>query len=533
MSFFTPFLLGQLANLFTAQAGVTAFAAIFVALIAVAAVGALWQVARSLAMLRIRARGTAIASGALWERAIREPASWHNAIPLGDRIAQATAVGGASGALNDATIARLLDTAIIIGSLAAVATTNGALLASVLVLITVQISVAVVLIRLSSRKATERIDAAAATNGRLIEIMRAVNRIRVAGAESRVFLKWSQLQARYAQADQGLRRLSMYQGLITSIWPVVGLIVIVLVTAASKASFGQFLTAQTATAIAGTAVAAASFASASALVARRYMAKAKPLLASEPESGADGIPPGVISGGIETRDLVFRYAPGLAPVLNEVSISVRPGEQLAVVGPSGCGKSTLMRVILGLEEPESGVILVDNKDLASLNRPAVRRQIGSVLQSSQLLPGPIRANVDMGRGLTTSEIWEALYAASVGDDVKAMPMGLDTPVSDGAGTISGGQRQRILIARALAGNPRMLFLDEATSALDNITQAEVVESLQNLRITRVVIAHRLSTIREADRIIVLDAGRVVQEGTYDELYAAPGHFRELALRQQA
>jgi len=145
----------------------------------------------------------------------------------------------------------------------------------------------------------------------------------------------------------------------------------------------------------------------------------------------------------------------------------------------------------------------------------------------------MRQNIDMGRGLTTAEVWEALDAASVGADVRAMPMGLDTPIADGAATISGGQRQRILIARALAGNPRMLILDEATSALDNITQAAVVESLQNLRLTRIVVAHRLSTIREADRIIVMDAGRVVDEGTYEELFAKPGAFRELALRQQA
>jgi ABC-type bacteriocin/lantibiotic exporter with double-glycine peptidase domain len=135
--------------------------------------------------------------------------------------------------------------------------------------------------------------------------------------------------------------------------------------------------------------------------------------------------------------------------------------------------------------------------------------------------------------MTTPEVWKALDDASVGADVRAMPMGLDTPVSDGMGTISGGQRQRILIARALAGSPRILVLDEATSALDNITQAAVVESLENLRITRVVVAHRLSTIRHADRIIVLEGGKVVDEGTYDELYAREGTFREMALRQQA
>jgi ABC-type bacteriocin/lantibiotic exporter with double-glycine peptidase domain len=216
-----------------------------------------------------------------------------------------------------------------------------------------------------------------------------------------------------------------------------------------------------------------------------------------------------------------------------VSLTVIPGEHLAIVGPSGCGKSTLLRILLGLQDAESGSILVDGKDLNSLDRPAVRRQIGSVLQSSQLISGTIRANLDMGRGFTTEQLFDALTMASIADDVRDMPLGLDTPVSDGGGTISGGQRQRLLIARALTGNPRMLVFDEATSALDNITQAAVVDALERLRLTRIVVAHRLSTIRRADRIIVMDAGRIVDSGTYDQLVDRPGPFRDLALRQQA
>jgi ABC-type bacteriocin/lantibiotic exporter with double-glycine peptidase domain len=214
-----------------------------------------------------------------------------------------------------------------------------------------------------------------------------------------------------------------------------------------------------------------------------------------------------------------------------VSIDVHPGEHVAIVGPSGCGKSTLMRVLLGLDDAESGTILVDDRDLATLDRTAVRRQIGSVLQSSLLLPGPIRLNVDMGRGLPSTRIWEALEQAAVADDVRAMALGLDTPVADGGGTISGGQRQRILIARALAGKPRLLIFDEATSALDNITQADVVAELERLQLTRIVIAHRLATVKHADRILVMDAGRIVDMGTYDELMGREGLFREIARRQ--
>jgi ABC-type bacteriocin/lantibiotic exporter with double-glycine peptidase domain len=210
---------------------------------------------------------------------------------------------------------------------------------------------------------------------------------------------------------------------------------------------------------------------------------------------------------------------------------VSAGEHVAIVGSSGCGKTTLLRMLLGLEDPESGVLTIDGQDLAVLDRPSFRRQVGCVLQSSALLPGSIRYNVDMGRSLTDTDIWRALEWASVASEVHTMGMGLDTLVVDGSGAVSGGQRQRILLARALAGNPRMLILDEATSAQDNVTQESINHHMENLHITRIVIAHRLSTIESADRILVVDAGKVVQQGTFEELSAQPGHFADLVRRQ--
>jgi ABC-type bacteriocin/lantibiotic exporter with double-glycine peptidase domain len=217
--------------------------------------------------------------------------------------------------------------------------------------------------------------------------------------------------------------------------------------------------------------------------------------------------------------------------LDRLSLTIDSGEHVALVGPSGSGKSTLARVLLGLDDPESGSIAFDGRDFAALDRAAVRRQIGAVLQSSRLLPCSIRDNVSMGRDLSSEQVWEALRLAALAGDVKAMAMGLDTLVTDGESTVSGGQRQRILLARAIAGTPRILVLDEATSSVDNATQARLVEAVRHLRMTRIVIAHRLSTIRHADRIVVLDAGRVAQQGTYDELVAAPGIFRDLVERQ--
>ena len=533
MAFFTPYLIGQLANLFTSRAPTSAYVGLFAAIALVVLTTTCWQAQRALALLRTRSRALAITSGAFMDRLVRQPASWHAGIPLGQRMAQANGPFAASVAMPDDTVARFLDVLAIVGSLAAILTVSGALALGVLGVLAVQVLVVAWLARASSKRAAQRIDTTAAANGWLLELLRGVNRIRIAGAESRVFLRWAQVQARSSRADQSLRVTTMIQSLVIAIWPGLGLATIIVVATISHADFGAFLTAQTAMAICIATIASASVAANSALVARQSLRKAEPLLASVPEGGGAGAPPGLISGSIEIRDLVFRYAPDLPPTLDHVSLSIVPGEHLAIVGPSGCGKSTLLRILLGLQDAESGSILVDGKDLNSLDRPAVRRQIGSVLQSSQLISGTIRANLDMGRGFTTEQLFDALTMASIADDVRDMALGLDTPVSDGGGTISGGQRQRLLIARALTGNPRMLVFDEATSALDNITQAAVVDALERLRLTRVVVAHRLSTIRRADRIIVMDAGRIVDSGTYDELVDRPGPFRDLALRQQA
>ena len=533
LSFATPFLMGQLASLFVSGSGTAAYVALFGALLLVVVAGLCWQAVRALSLLRARSRAAAIASGAVWERLMRQPATWHAQRTLGDRASQANAVNNASAALPDETVARLLDTATVVGSLVAIATTTSLMLAAIAALIAVEILLTASLMRRTIARARDRAVGSAAATTTLMEILRSVNRLRVAGAETRAFLRWAQVQGPFARADQSLRRAAMQQGVIIAIWPTVTLIVVVAATQLSGAWFGDFVTAQTASAAAAMAVASMTLSASGALIARQSLRMAEPTLASVPEGGGDGVQPGRLSGGLEVRDLVFRYGPGLPVVLDQVSLSVSPGEHVAIVGPSGCGKTTLMRVLLGLEEPESGVIAVDGRDLASLDRPAVRRQVGCVLQSSTLLPGTIKDNVDLGRGLHADDVWAALDAAAVGADVRALAMGLDTPVTDGGGSLSGGQRQRILIARALAGSPRMLVLDEATSALDNLTQAAVVDALERLRITRIVVAHRLSTIRHADRIIVMDGGRVVDQGTYDELVARPGAFKELAERQQA
>jgi ABC-type bacteriocin/lantibiotic exporter with double-glycine peptidase domain len=258
---------------------------------------------------------------------------------------------------------------------------------------------------------------------------------------------------------------------------------------------------------------------------------ARPVLETVPEVDTQKAHPGELTGAVEVSHVSFRYQPDGPQVLQDVSLKANPGEFIAVVGPSGSGKSTLFRMLLGFEAPESGSVYYDAQELAELDVQAVRRQIGVVLQNGKLMPGDIFTNIVGNSLLTIEDAWEAARMAGFDEDIRQMPMGMHTYISEAGGTFSGGQRQRLMIARAIVGKPRILLFDEATSALDNRTQAIVSRSLERLNATRIVIAHRLSTIVNADRIYVMVGGQVVQQGSYAQLAQQEGPFRELIRRQ--
>ena len=231
--------------------------------------------------------------------------------------------------------------------------------------------------------------------------------------------------------------------------------------------------------------------------------------------------------------MVFRYEPDGPAILDDLSLRIRPGEYVAIVGRSGCGKSTLVKLLLGFETPETGSIYYDRKDLRDLDLQSLRKNIGTVLQDGKLFAGNIFSNITItAPWLSEKDAWDAAEKVGIAEDIRRMPMGMGTVLSEGGDGISGGQKQRLMIARAIAPRPGVLILDEATSALDNLTQKTVTESLNHLHCTRIVIAHRLSTIHECDRIIAIDGGRVVESGTYDELIKANGFFADLVSRQQ-
>jgi ABC-type bacteriocin/lantibiotic exporter with double-glycine peptidase domain len=261
--------------------------------------------------------------------------------------------------------------------------------------------------------------------------------------------------------------------------------------------------------------------------------RAAPLLRNVPEGGAAKRDPGTLTGAIEMTNVAFRYAAETPMVLQGLSLKVAAGEFVALVGASGSGKSTTVRLMLGNVAPLAGAIQYDSMDLAHLDIPLVRRQIGVVLQNGKLMPGSIFENIMGAHHGTLDDAWEAARQAGIEPEIKALPMGMHTILTEATAAFSGGQIQRFMIARALVGKPRILILDEATSALDNVTQSIVTNALSRLAVTRIVVAHRLSTVKSADRICVFDGGRIVQSGTYDQLVAAKGPFAELARRQLA
>ena len=379
----------------------------------------------------------------------------------------------------------------------------------------------------------QRMQLSAQESGMTFAVLSGVQKIRLSGSEKRVFARWGQLYARTAKLDYDPPAFLKLNGVITTAISLIGTVVLYYLAVktgvsdseyyAFTASYGRVMGAFSA--LSGIAISVASI--------RPVLEMAEPILKAEPEVTAEKQAVDHVSGHIEMSHITFRYDENTPYVLQDLSLSIRAGEYVAIVGRTGCGKSTLVRLLLGFEQPEKGAVYYDRRELSKLDPRSLRRHIGVVIQNGQLFQGDIFSNITISAPqLTLKEAWEAAEVAGIADDIREMPMGMNTILSEGQGGISGGQKQRLMIARAIAPKPSVLILDEATSALDNKTQKQVSDALDRLRCTRIVIAHRLSTIKNCDRILVMDKGAIVEEGTYEELIDRGGHFAELVARQR-
>ncbi|MDN3026780.1 NHLP bacteriocin export ABC transporter permease/ATPase subunit [Streptomyces sp. S.PB5] len=373
-------------------------------------------------------------------------------------------------------------------------------------------------------------------NNQAFQTLRGLPKLRVAAAENYAYAAWASQFARSRELQQRLGRIKNLTTVMGAVYlPVCTLLMFMLLAGPARGSMSAaaFLTFNTSVTMVLTSVTQLTGSFVSAVGALPLFEEIRPVLDATPEVRTANTRPGPLSGGIEARRLSFRYSDDGPLVLDDVSFEVRPGEFVAIVGPSGCGKSTLLRLLIGFDPPVSGSVLYDGQDLAALDQSAVRRQCGVVLQHAQPFNGSIMDVICGTEPFTPEEVMAAAQMAGLAEDIKRMPMGLHTIVS-GSGAVSGGQRQRLMIAQALIRRPRILFFDEATSALDNETQRTVIESTKALNATRVVIAHRLSTVLDADRVIVMEDGKVAQQGPPAQLLAdTGGRLHELVRRQMA
>ncbi len=384
-----------------------------------------------------------------------------------------------------------------------------------------------------SRINITQMELAAKESGMSYSLITGIEKIKLSGAEHRAFSKWANAYAKQSKYmyDPPMF-VKVFPAVITAI-SLTGTIIIYYLAIKTGIDVSQFYAFNAAFAIASGAFKTLVPMIEPASQIAPTFELLRPIIETAPEIAEDKPVIEKLSGGIELNNVTFRYSEDMPPVLDNLSLKIRPGQYVAITGKTGCGKSTLMRVMLGFEKPQKGAVYYDGRDIDRIDLKSLRSKIGTVMQNGSLFMGDIYSNIVISAPqLNLDDAWEAAEMAGIAEDIRQMPMNMFTIIGEGAGGISGGQKQRLMIARAIAPKPKILMFDEATSALDNITQKQVSDSLDGLKCTRIVIAHRLSTIKNCDRIIVLDEGKIVEDGTYDELIAKNGFFAELVSRQQ-
>jgi ATP-binding cassette subfamily C protein len=536
LALLVPILTGQLFGNVIPGADRGQLAQIAMALIVAALASAAFQVTRSIAVLRLGGKLDGTVQSAVWDRLLSLPVSFFRRYTVGDLASRSMGIDAIRDMLTGNVLTSVLAAVFSLFSFALLFYYSWrlALLGTALVAVLAGVTAFLTWLQLRHQRAL------LAKQGRMSSLVfgliHGISKLRVAGAEARAYARWAEGFAEQRRRTLSAQRIANLQASFNPVYALATSMAIFAVAGFSaesalplgeflafNAAFGQFLAAVL------TMIGVLS----SVLTMIPVYERLSPILETLPEVDESKAEPGELAGEIEFSHVSFRYQDDGPLILDDVSFRAKPGEFIALVGPSGAGKSTCLRMVLGFEKPSSGSIYYDGQDVASLAVRSVRRQIGVVLQSGRPMAGSIISNILGSSNLGIDAAWEAARLAGLEDDIKAMPMGMHTVISEGAETFSGGQKQRMLIARALVNRPRIILFDEATSALDNRTQEIVSRSLERLKSTRIVIAHRLSTIQNADRIYVMEGGRVVEEGSYDELIRRGGTFARLAERQIA
>lgn len=505
-------------------------------LLMVAITVTMFHAVSAFAMLRILGHGSHDIQTALWNRVLQLGSRFFSTYTAGDLANRLDGIESIRNALSTAVVGYLLGAIFSIVNLGLIFYYNWklAILAIILAAISALVELTTALLELKYRR--KSLNLAGRIQGRVFQLISGITKWRASAAEDRALGQWADLFIEKKKFDKISGYFRAAAATFRAAYPI-------LTTLANFAIYffffhgdlntGQFLGYNAAFGQLLTAILGATSATLGVVNCIPYFERMKPILCEPVERGTFGADPGRLGGRVEFKEIRYRYDPGLPLVLDSVSFRVEPGEFVAVVGPSGCGKSTLARLLLGFEQPVSGAVLYDGRDLANLDLKLVRRQLGVVLQHDRVQSGDILHNIIGVGQYTEADAWEAAEMAGIQEDIARLPMGMHTFIPEGGRGFSGGQLQRIVIARAFVKKPAILVMDEATSALDNASQRVVSDHLKALKVTRIVIAQRLSSIQEADKIVVLHKTKVVETGTFDELMSGETFFKKLAARQMA
>ncbi len=515
----------------------------FTILLAVVSVTVLtFNVVQSFCTQRLEGMADLSLEAAIWDRIVRQKPNFFRKFSTGDLVNRANGINSLRSIITGSTLSALFAVFMSIPSMVYLFILNLrlALVAMVLIIIFTVIRLIFGYVSFTFQRQVPKY------NGLLqdyvLQLIIAIEKIRSTFSSASMLKGWSHLFTAKSKLAYSASFFSQIAGTASTILPQVatffiygmGIYWMDTKSDATSMNTGTFVSFLSAFMVVNSSLTRTAGALLQLLNAQPFLKRLEPILKSIPADWREGTEIEHIKGRIDVSHVSFHYPGSERMILDDVSFTVEPGEFVALVGKSGTGKSTLLRLLLAFEDMQSGAILYDNYDISEVDIGQLRRQFGVVLQRDGLMLADIFTNISSGNSnCSLGKAWNAAEMSGIADDIKAMPMQMHTLVSDGGSTISGGQAQRIMLARALANDPRILFLDEATNALDNKVQDNVSRNLDKLGITRVVIAHRLSTIINADKIIVLDKGKIVQVGKYQELAAQPGLFKELIERQQA
>lgn len=501
-----------------------------------------FQISQGILTNRVESAADSVLQPGIWDRLLRLSPAFFRNYSSGDLLSRVMTISQIRSQISGATLRTLLSSLFAVLNLALMFVYSWQLSIVIMVISLVIFTITFISSRKIVSKNRKQEELGGILSGFTIQLINGVAKLRVAMAEERAFAAWAKQQSKILKLRSGVQRINDSVAVVSETIPLITSILLfwfaILFMQMSRQSqnpvglnAGSYLAFASAQGLFMRGITDLSTTATEILEIIPLWERARPILEASQESDPSKADPTRLNGHILLDHITFRYREDGPLILDDVTIEAQPGEFIAIIGPSGSGKSTIFRLLLGFENPSAGTVYYDGQDLSGLNLQAVRRQFGVVLQNGRINAGSIFENITAGALASLDEAWEGAKMAGFSKDIEQMPMGMHTVISEGGTNLSGGQRQRLLIARALVLKPKIILMDEATSALDNQTQAIVTASLDRLNATRVVIAHRLSTIINADRIFVVEAGRVMQIGNFQQLIKEDGLFTRLAARQ--